>query len=182
MTVVECILIEDCLAQKRVGKSVSKKPFRTGQRVRGTVENIALTPDSQVMALKTRDGFIIPEPFLNVIGAVDSGEKRGNSASSNSNEVQYAEVVEEEKGEKSNGAKSFMKAYESMKASDIIKRGAITSKHAVNFAVGGALVGVVYAMLKGKNKMIFSAIGAIGGGFIGNYYGKKIKENEKTEE
>jgi len=175
MTVVECILIEDCMAQKRVGNKAKSKPFRTGQRVRGVVTNIALTPDSQVMALKTKDGFVIPEPFLNVIGAVNN-EKAG---ASRGEEVQYAEIVEED-NYKTSGAKNIVKAYEGLKASDLIKQSTRTSKFTAKFAVGGALVGVVYAMLRGKNKALFSAIGAVGGGLLGNYYGKKIKENEKT--
>jgi len=176
MTIVECSLIEDCLAQRREGKKVSKKPFRVGERVRGTVENIALTPDSRIMALKTKDGYIIPEPFLNVIGAVNQ-EK-----SENENGIQYAEIVDDEQQyKKSEAAKRISKSFGSMKASEIIERNAFRSKYAVNFAIGGAVIGLIYAMAKQQNKFLFAAIGTVAGGLVGNYYGIKLKENEKAK-
>lgn len=174
---VECELIEDCLANKRVGKKVQKKPFRTGQRVQGVVTNIALTPDSQVMALKTKDGFIIPEPFLNVIGEVkQKGTKQSNNGG-NYEDVQEAEVVsnKREKG----AVKSI---YDSLKSSDIISKNSVRSKQSVNFALAGAAVGLVFAMLKQKNKMLYAAVGAVGGGLVGIYLGKKQQQNEKTNE
>jgi hypothetical protein len=178
MKVVECELIEDCLAPKRVGKSVKKKGFRVGQRVRGTVTNVALTPDSQVLALKTKDGYIIPEPFLNILGEVKPNQK-----SSNESKTQYDVGVEEanyeEVDEPKSENKSVANIFNSLKASDIVNSNAIKSKRVVNFALGGAAVGLVYAMMKGKSKLMIATIGAIGGGVIGNYVGKKIKENGK---
>lgn len=170
MRVVECILINDCLAPKRVGKSVKKKGFRAGQRVRGTVTNVALTPDSQVLALKTTKGYIIPEPFLNVIGEVSA--ERQKDKDPYFEEIQEAEVIED-------GAKPPTNVLDSLKAADIVSSNAIKSKRVVNYALGGAAIGLVYAMLKDGNKVMFSAIGAIGGGIIGNYVGRKIKENER---
>ena len=49
----------------------------------------------------------------------------------------------------------------------------------MNFALGGAVIGLVYAMLKGKNKLLLTAIGGVGGGVIGNYIGRKIIENDE---
>jgi len=173
MKIVECELINDCLAPKRVGNSVKKKGFRIGSRVRGTVTNIALTPDSQVLALKTKDGYLIPEPFLNILGEVDENrqKKRTNSAD---DEYDYAEVIEEDKNEK-----SVSNVFQSLKSADIISTNSIKSKRVVNFALGGAAVGLVYAMMKGGNKILLSTVGAVGGGIIGNYVSGKIKENGK---
>ena len=169
MRVVECELINDCLAPKRVGNSVKKKGFRMGSRVRGTVTNIALTPDSQVLALKTKDGYLIPEPFLNILGEVDANQ--GRQKKSDSADIEYAEVIEE------TDEKSVANVFQSLKASDIISTNSIKSKRVVNFALGGAAVGLVYAMMKGGNKLVFSTVGAVGGGIIGNYISGKIKEN-----
>lgn len=170
MRVVECELIDDCLAPKRVGNSVKKKPFRTGSRVRGTVTNVALTPDSQVLALKTKDGYIIPEPFLNIIGEVENRQKKGTK-NPYYEEIEYAEVVEDKKD------KSVANVLDSLKAADIVSTNSIKSKRVVNFALGGAAVGLVYAMMKGGNKLLLSTVGAVGGGIVGNYVGRKIKEN-----
>jgi len=172
MKVVECILIDDCLAPKRVGNTSKKKAFRRGQRVRGTVTNIALTPDSQVLALKTKDGYIIPEPFLNIIGEVGGESSRKNETHE---EVEYAEIIEDEEV---NGNPSLSSITDSIKASNIISQNSIKSKRTVNFAFGGAAVGLVYAMMKGQNKLLSSAVGGIVGGIIGNYVSGKIKENE----
>ena len=171
MRVVECILIDDCLAPKRVGNTAKKKAFRRGQRVQGTVTNIALTPDSQVLALKTKQGYVIPEPFLNIIGEVGSGAPKEADPYS---EVEYAEIIEDEEDK----SPSVTSISESIKASNLVKTNSIKSKRVVNFAFGGAAVGLVYAMMKGQNKLLSSAIGAIGGGLIGNYVSRKIKENE----
>ena len=178
MQLVECVLIEDCLAPKRVGNTKASKPFRKGQRVRGIVENIAITPDHQVLALKTESGHLIPEPFLNVIGEVQNKKAQPSRFS----DVEYAEVIEDDESSSvaRKGVKGIIKNYGNMKASSIISKNAIRSKHAINFAVAGAAIGLVYAMLKGKNKMLIATIGAIGGGVLGNYYGKKIKDNETT--
>ena len=171
MRIVDCILIDDCLAPKRVGNTAKKKAFRRGQRVQGTVTNIALTPDSQVLALKTKQGYVIPEPFLNILGEVGGGATQEAEPYS---EAEYAEVIEYEEGEEP----SMTSITDSIKSSNLIKTNSIKSKRVVNFAFGGAAIGLVYAMMKGQNKLLSSAIGAIGGGIIGNYVSRKIKDNE----
>lgn len=177
MVLVECVLIEDCLAPKRVGNTKTSKPFRRGQRVRGVVENIAITPDHQLLALKTQDGYLIPEPFLNVLGEV----KNKNKQDSKYSDIEYAEIVEDEDlSNESKGVKEIINAYGKIKPSNIILKNAVRSKHTVNFALAGGLIGLVYAMFKGKSKMIFATIGVVGGGVIGNYYGNKIKNDETT--
>ena len=152
MRVVECELINDCLAPKRVGNSVKKKGFRTGQRVRGTVSNIALTPDTQVLALKTKDGYLIPEPFLNILGEI-----KGNPSQKRS-EPYYGAVEEVFDLEEKSENKSVSDVFQSLKASKIISSNSVKSKRLVNFALGGAVIGLVYAMLKGKNKLLLTAI------------------------
>jgi outer membrane lipoprotein SlyB len=121
---------------------------------------------------------VIPEPFLNILGEVNPNQKssRGRQSQNNSEEngIEYAEVIEEKSEDK-----SVANVFSSLKASEIISTNSIKSKRVVNFAVGGAGVGLVYAMLKGKNKLVVSTMGAIVGGIIGNYVGRKIKENEK---
>lgn len=172
--VVKCILIEDCLAQKRFGKTVSKKPFRRGQTVHGIVTNIALTPDSQVLALKTKEGYVIPEPFLNIIGAVKS-ESKSKPSSDIYEDVDYEEVKEE-----SSGTKSVNEIAKAFKKTDFIKGNAIRSKYVINFAIGGAALAFLYAVSKGTNKLVYAGLGAIGGGIVGNYVGNKIKQYETS--
>ena len=121
MRVVECELINDCLAPKRVGNSVKKKGFRTGQRVRGTVSNIALTPDTQVLALKTKDGYLIPEPFLNILGEI-----KGNPSQKRS-EPYYGAVEEVFDLEEKSENKSVSDVFQSLKASKIISSNSVKS-------------------------------------------------------
>jgi hypothetical protein len=167
MRQVECILIDDCLAPKKVGNAVRKKGFRRGQRVIGSVTNIALTPDSQVLALKTKDGYIIPEPFLNIIGEVgDKKEDKKYFA-----DAEYVEIVEDN----DESEKSVTEVVDSLKASKIISDNSLKSKRVVNFAFAGAAIGLVYSMIKGQNKLVSSAIGAVIGGIIGNHISGKIK-------
>jgi len=178
MRLVECVLIEDCLAPKKVGNMKTTKPFKRGSRVQGVVENIALTPDHQVLALKTKSGHLIPEPFLNVLGEVPNQKPQ---SSNKYDDIEYAEVVEDENSSsESKGVKGIINTYGQMKVSNIVSGNAAKSKHAINFALAGGAIGLVYAMLKSKNKMLFAVIGAAGGGVLGNYYGNKIKDDGKT--
>jgi hypothetical protein len=172
MRLVECVLIEDCLAPKRVGNMKTTRPFRTGQRVVGVVENIAITPDHEVLALKTDSGHLIPEPFLNVLGEVRKSEPSRKTQS-----FDDAEVIEDDSSlsSESKGIKGIINTYGKMKPSSIVSSNSVRSKHAVNFALVGGAIGLIYAMLKGKNKILFSVLGIIGGGVLGNYYGNKIK-------
>lgn len=174
MRLVECEVIEDCLGIKRVGQSANKKPFRRGMRVVGTVTNVAMTPDSQVLAIKTKDGYIIPEPFLNVIGEVNTGRKKRKTPSFSSVEdVEEFEIVDENKSEN----KSVSDIYKSLKSADIISSNSLKSKRVVNFALVGAGAGLVYALLRGKGKLLSATIGGIVGGIAGNYVSKKIVDN-----
>lgn len=169
MKILECELIEGCLAIKKNGNSVKKKAYNVGDIVQGTITNIALTPDSHVAALKTKEGYIIPEPFLNVIREIPlESNKKSNSKKES---VEYADFEEIEVEKKDN-------IFQDIKSVDLFSGNSDRSKLVVNFAIGGLVVGLVFAMLKKKNKLIYSTVGAFGGGIIGNYVNEKMKENE----
>jgi hypothetical protein len=170
MQLVECILIEDCLAPKSKLNSVNKKGFRKGNRVVGVVESFQLSPESNILALKTKEGYIIPEPFLNVIGAVASD---GNETEEH-DEIPYAEVVDNKK-EYSTTQKKIVDSISSIKQTNVKSDTKHKSKHTVNFAIGGGIIGLGFAMAKGKNKLVFTTLGIVCGGFIGNQLGDKKK-------
>ena len=46
------------------------------------------------------------------------------------------------------------------------------NKVAINASIAGAGAGLVFAMVKGKNKMMFATIGAVAGYVLGNMYAK----------
>ena len=175
--IVECRLIEDCIAQKRTRSGVQKKPFRIGTKVIGIVENVAITPDHQLLALKTKEGYIIPESFLNVIGAVGKTNSKPVK-DAYYEEIQEAEIVDDENDSRQKG-KILIK--NGGKISDLVAKSSKQSKSTVNFALYGTGIAVVAALLMQKNKFAFGVMGALIGGMIGNYYGKLTEnENEKT--
>ena len=157
--VVECALIDDCLAQKKSGETMLKKPYKTGEKVIGIVVDLSPAPDRQFLALQTKDGYVIPEPFLNVIGEV---EKKPTQT------AYYEEINDVE--EKEN--KDFTPAINSVK--DYIAKETKDNKAIMQFALSGLVVGVLLALYLGKSKLVYGGIGLVGGGLLGRYVNKKV--------
>jgi hypothetical protein len=173
MILVECKLIDDCLAQKRMGRKVLKKPYRMGQRVTGIAVDLSPAPDTQLMALETQDGYVIPEPFLQIIGEV---EQPNSKKETYYEEIEDAEIVEDKPSSTKEENKRIIK--------DLVMNSTKKNKFTSKFIFGGALLGGAIAMYSGKSKFLYAVVGAIGGGVLGNYVGNKAKsiEDEKTSE
>lgn len=153
--IVECALIDDCLAQKKSGATMLKKPYKTGEKVVGIVVDLSPAPDRQFLALQTKDGYVIPEPFLNVIG-----EKKSSSTA-------YYEEIENVKEEKDiDTVTTTVKEY--------ILNNNKDNKAIMKFALSGLVVGVLLALYLEKSKLVYGGIGLLGGGFLGNYVNNKI--------
>jgi uncharacterized protein YcfJ len=84
--------------------------------------------------------------------------------------IEYAEVIED----KAKTLKMPVDIKNNM--GDFFKT---KSKIAVQGAVVGLVIGFAYALAKGKSKIIFSAIGSIGGFVVGNLYNNFINEEKK---
>jgi hypothetical protein len=155
-----CILINDFRSPKRNsnGKGLMWKNFKAGQTIKGVMHNHATTPDMEVLVIKTREGYIIPKENLNIF-----------PAKSNFNAIQEAEVINE------NPRTINQNPNVQTKPLTLVNDIKSTSKTTINGAMVGALIGVVYAMIKSKNKLVFASIGAAGGGFVGNKYTKLFK-------
>jgi uncharacterized protein YllA (UPF0747 family) len=150
---INCEVIKSFRAPKRNGKDVIYKEFTKGQRVKG-----GLVDDKM---FQTFDGFIVPKSNLRPIMSNASGEEEA---------IEYAEVIED----KSKTLKMPVDIKNNM--GDFFKT---KSKIAVQGAVVGLVVGFAYALAKGKSKIIFSAIGSIGGFVVGNLYNNFINEEKK---
>ena len=48
------------------------------------------------------------------------------------------------------------------------------AKSSTNGSIAGAVVGFIYSVYSGKNKLLYAAIGAIGGGILGYVFNKIV--------
>ena len=162
---VKCRLIDDFNAPKRVNSGVMHKTFRRNQIVYGVPVNFSMTPDNLMMALQTKEGFMIPEQFLNILSAPPNQEKRDRISSQ---KYDSSEIIEKKPLQIK---KWFSKANgDSLSPKELVSDTMRNSKTRVNFALAGGLVALVYAMIKGKNKLIMTAIGGFVGAGAGTIY------------
>jgi len=153
---IEATLINDCLSPKGSLSSEDKKPFHKGDKVVGRVVDIK-NGDSKMLGLQTVEGYIIPDAFVEPIG-----EFKGDP---NDLGIQDAEYYEEE----SIGKKAVSDSIQKVNPKNLISSNSMRSKKAVQIGVAGGLLGLVVAMIYGKNKLISTGIGAFGGMVVGNY-------------
>jgi len=168
--VLKCRLTQDFKSSKKImnGKKLQFKKFVKGEVVTGSTVNHSSTPANYVAVFKTTQGYIIPKSYLHPIG----------EARPSSNDVQEAVVVEDNDYVSQNSINKVKTATANFSGTKLIESAKLRSKYAVNGAIGGLLVGVVYAMVKGGNKFIYGAMGTVLGGFVGNAY-TNFKEDKK---
>ncbi len=163
MSNIKCRLLEDVKAKKPMGNSVIQKVYRKNQIVLGIPIDVSMTPDHQLMALQTKDGFIISETALDILSSPSTTKPKPAPVYDEAKEVV----------DKTPSLKSIFKKPKTLKylnATDIVDNTKIKSKTTIQFAIGGMIIGVVYAMLRSKNKLILGALGGFAGGTIGNFY------------
>jgi|TARA_R110000751_G_scaffold90890_5_gene178242 hypothetical protein len=136
------------------GKKLKFKSFKEGDEIKAFPFNQSDVPGNHVPVFKTKDGFIIPESYLNIIGE-------------ESPPIQEAKVV---KDSDYISKDTIENVKNNLQAKNIIESTKTKSKHTVNGALIGGVIGLAYALMKGNNKLISSAIGILAGGFAGNIY------------
>lgn len=166
-TYYNCQITRDFKAPKRNGGSVMYKELRKNNVIVATPINASSTPNSVLKVFKTTDGYIIPENCVHILSKV-----KQHSNVNGSEEIEYAEIVEDKPKTMSLPTPSSIKT-------GLTQSIQTKSKIAVNGALIGLGVGLVYAMMKQKNKLMFSALGSVGGFFIGNLYNNYINEDKK---
>tara|TARA_R110002020_G_scaffold44348_2_gene127983 strand:- start:772 stop:1284 length:513 start_codon:yes stop_codon:yes gene_type:complete len=160
---LKCKILQDYQAKRPHGRNVIAKTFRENQIIVGNPIDVSMTPDHQIMALETKEGFIIPESYIDVLSPPPSYSPPQQE------EYQEAEEVKDN----SSTYKQIFKKPKSLKhlsAADVVENTGIKSKTTVQFAIGGMIIGLIYAMLRQKNKIVLGALGGFAGGTIGNLY------------
>lgn len=125
------------------------KAFRKGDIVDAFEFNQSETPLNYVPVYKTKDGYIIQREKVVVLGVVPPKE-----------EIPQAEVVEDKPMSKPNIELP----------NELVKNQVSKTKYQMRGAMIGAGVFLIYAMMKGKNKLMLASLGAVAGGFAGNMY------------
>jgi hypothetical protein len=162
---ITCQVIQGFHSPKKNGKNVIYRDYNIGDKIKGSL----VESSSNIDMFKTNDCFLIPKSHLRPLSG---GKPRQSNFTQPQENVEYAEVVEDKPKvltlKNATALKSNM--------TDILKT---KSKTAVNVALVGLVVGLGFAMMKGKSKILFSAIGSVGGFFLGNLYNNYINEEEK---
>jgi hypothetical protein len=165
MEVLKCRVIQTFRAPKKVngGKSLIYKLIKEGSIIEGSYYNQSSSPANYVPVIKTTEGFIVPESHINIIAKV------GTSKPKDFQEAKVVEDVDLLSGEQKSNIKKVTESFS--------KNFAISAKNesktTVNGAMIGAGIGLIYALMKGQNKLVYSGIGGLIGGYIGKAYHKK---------
>ena len=143
------------------GQIALKKRFKANSIVDGRYVRHGLLPENSVTLFMTKEGFLIPPHCLMEVKNVKYAEF------DEAEEVKKDAYYDKEKIEE-------IKDKGILNIKDIVKDSKMTSKYVIQGAVGGGLIMLIFAMYKGYNKYLLSALGIVGGGFVGNLYKKHI--------
>jgi hypothetical protein len=163
MSKIKCKLLQDYKAKKPMGSGVIHKLYRKNKIILGQPVNVSMTPDHQLMALETTEGFLVPEIYIDILTPTPNYKRPPAPIYEEANEVI----------DKTPSLKSIFKKPKTLKylnATEIVDNTKIKSKTTIQFAIGGMIIGIAYALLRSKNKLILGALGGFAGGTIGNFY------------
>ena len=161
--VYRCRLLQNFRSPKKImnGKKLAFKQFTEGSEVVGSRFNQAESPVNYAPVFKTTDGYIIPQSYLQVLGQVQGAQKEV---------LQEAVVVKDNDYISKSSIDSVKSATSNLSGSTLVDSEKLRSKYAVNGAMIGGAIGVVYALMKGQNKLVLGGIGIVLGGVGGNMY------------
>lgn len=148
--------------RNRDGSVALKKRFKVNSKVNGNYVKHGLLPENSVILFMTKEGYLIPPHCLM--------EEQNINTESNFDDVKEVKESEYLNNDKINEIKN--KGILDVKS--VVKNSKLTSKYTIQGAIGGGLVMLIFAMYKGKSKLLFSTLGLVGGGFLGNLYKKHI--------
>lgn len=173
MQLLKAKIIQPCKGAKRGRQgNVSFRNYEFNQTVSGHVTNGSMTPDSYVEVFKTPDGYMIPMHCVSIQGAIN------NKRRSPEDEIQEAVIIDESSYI---NPKTVNKAAKMANMSGSIFDTTTKTKSAINGGIYGAAAGLIYALVKGKNKYLFLTIGAVGGYILGTAYHNYINDDSKTK-
>lgn len=149
-------------APKNNGGRVVYKQFNHGDIVTGERFNNSNTPSNHLQAVKTSDGYIIPEMNLAYLGG---GQQRRRQFS---NTVEDAQIIAEETNRPitvKDAVKNYMKSPKDMTA---------TQQKISSYQTNGLIIGAVLGMVAGHYLGRGKISSALFGGFLGFYSGRII--------
>lgn len=149
-------LLKSFKAPKEVNGTLTFKNFKKGDLVTGKVYDAGSNPFSNLPVFKTKSGYMIPESYLDLI----------------EEEIQDAVEIKDE--DLYRGKLNLNNRVQA--PLNIFTKEASRSKYVIYGGMVGGLIGLIYAMKNGKSKPIFSLIGLVAGGAIGNAYNELKNE------
>lgn len=158
-----CQVIQNCYGEKRPIKAGGKKQykkFEAGTKVLGKAYNASDIPTTYTPAVITKDRYIITQNNLMLLG-----------------EEQEAQVINDKEIASKELKNKFKSFYNANGVDGIMSDQKKRSKYMMNGAIIGGVTILLYAMMKGQNKMngfiLGAVLGGLGGKFVGDYVTKK---------
>ena len=147
-----CVLISTTTGKKPTKSRVKEKTFMQGQKIDLMAVNVSGMPNGYALAFQTKDGYILPNIAVNTL--YELGLK-------DNSKYEDATVLEE------NGKKKL--SNQEAIRNELTKGLKSKSKASVYGAIIGGGFMLFRAYKTGGSKVLYTALGVIGGGFIGHH-------------
>ncbi len=144
--IYKCQLNRPVIGKKSTKTRVKEKSINANNSIDLMAINVSPMPNGYMLAFSTKDGYVIPD--LNVIPIQEIGDSKPK--------YEDAEVVESD----------LDKKLKTMNV-DLQKDLQSNSKLAVNLGLVGGAFMFYYAYKKQQSKILYTAIGLAGGGYLG---------------
>lgn len=159
-----CQVIQNCYGEKRPIKAGGKphlKKFEAGTKILGKAFNASHIPTQYTPAVITKDRFIITQNNLMLLG-----------------EEQEAQVIQDKEIASKELKNKFKSFYNANGVDGIMTDQKKRSKYMMNGAIIGGVTILLYAMMKGQNKMNGFILGAVLGGLAGKFVGDYVTKKQ----
>jgi hypothetical protein len=154
--IYKCQLNRPVIGKKPTKTRVKEKSINANNSIELMAINVSTMPSGHMLAFQTKDGYMIPD--LNVIPIMEIGDSRTS--------YEEAQVIKEVSNKKSINKSDV----------NLTKGYGLNSKLAVNFALAGGAFMLYKAYKTGQSKILLTAIGLAGGGFVGMQFSKFKKK------
>jgi hypothetical protein len=145
-------------APKKQGNEVVFKSYQDGTHVEAIEADISSLPESHARGYYSLDGYFLPKGNVYVLERFDTPLQEV---------TEVAEAVEvQDKDLMKKDTKETIEQNTNAKA--VVERLKTKNKTAIRGAMFGAGAGLIYSMMKSKNKFVWIGLGATAGYMIGN--------------
>lgn len=152
-------------APKKEGDKVVFKSYKDGDHIEAIEAEISALPESHATGFYSLDGYFIQKSNVYVLGTMEQPMEDTNEATV----IENKDLIEGSTKETIERNTNVKQVVETLKT---------RNNRAMQGAMLGAGAGLIYSLVKSKNKAMWIGIGAVGGYLIGNMIAKSNSENK----